>query len=317
MKIQLRQGTDSFKLTAQSFKRAYLLIQSVGDGGSSAPSTNDINLNNLNVTVELHQSGETYLTSFNAVAPTVLGAMKSKNPNSVSAIGFNANGTSCRGNVVSSATGNYVNEVYVPLLWDGYVLGEQDYVKITTTTIQGLFGGSNTSNSSFYIVVEEGAEVNQLDVNIPVYYPITIDKTNPQFNEELASELYLINSVPSYTFETQPFRSIEIRSNHLNDAYDLYTLETLSNVYGYGRSKDFGSNLIFNVEPSRLSHVLVNMDVNVANVTNGANWLFISRVCSNEMVAHNAIIRQEKFNTRKAIQSGLIKQTSHRYKMHK
>ena len=306
MKIQLRQGTDSFKLNAQSFKRAYLLIQSVGDTPTSAPSTSDINLNNLNVTIELHQQGETYLTSFNGVAPTLLGALKSKSTLSVSALNFATNGTSCLGVQVPTATGQgFVSEVYIPLLWDGYNLKDDDYVKFTTTTIGGFFGGNNTQNSSFYIIVEEGLDVNQVDINIPVYYPITIDKTNPQFNESLASEIYLLNSVPNYTFNVQPFRSIEVRSKEVNDAFDLYTLETLSNVYGFGRSFDGGCNQIYNFEPSRLSDVLINLDVNTANVTNGANWLFVSRVCANELVAKNAIDRAERINMAKAHQVGL------------
>jgi hypothetical protein len=308
MKIQLRQGTDSFKLTAQSFKRAYLLIQSVGDAPASVPTTQDVNLSNLNITIELHQQGETYLTSFNGVAPAVLGALKSKNPQSVVAQNWDATGVSLQGNVVPVATGTpFVNEVYIPLLWDGYNLKEGDYCKFTTTTIGGFFGGANSNNSSFYIIVEEGLDVNQVDVNIPVYYPITIDKTNPQFNESMVSEIYVLNSVPTYSLNIQPFRSIEVRSKEVNDAFDLYTLETLSNVYGYGRFFDYGSNQIYNFEPSRLSDVLINLDVNTSVVTNGANWLFVSRVCANEEVAKNAIERSERINFAKANQVGLTR----------
>jgi hypothetical protein len=308
MKIQLRQGTDSFKLSAQSFKRAYLLIQSVGDSPTSTPTTSDVNLSNLNITIELHQQGDTYLTSFNGVAPALLGALKSKNQESVLSQGWGVTGTTLRGNIVPTVTGSaFVNEVYIPLLWDGYNLKADDYVKFTTTTINGFFGGANSNNSSFYIVVEEGLDVNQIDVNVPVYYPITIDKTNPQFNESMVSEIYLLNSVPTYDLSVQPFRSIEVRSKEVNDAFDLYTLETLCNVKGYGRFFDLGSNEIYNFEPSRISDCLINLDVNTSVVTNGANWLFISRVCANEEVAKNAIERAEKINFAKASQVGLTK----------
>lgn len=305
MKIQLRQGSESHTIKAQSFKRAYLLIQSVGDTALSVPSTSDIDLTKINVTLELNQGGRLYTSSFNGVAPACVGAMKQRAFESVDSLNFASSGLTCQGQFVEPAGVNpFINNVYIPLLWGGYNVKGDDYFKIIVNTNPGFFGGANTNSSSFYLVTEESTDVNQIDVNIPYYYPITIDKTNPQFSEKACSEIYLINSAP-YSFATQPFQSIEVRSKYVNDRFDNYTLETLSRELGEGRKFDKGCNQVYNVEPSTLEDVQINLDVNTAVVVNGAQWLFVSRTGFSVELLEKATEREHKINVSKAIARGV------------
>jgi hypothetical protein len=306
MKIQLRQGSESHTIKAQSFKRAYLLIQSVGNTVLDAPTDLDVNLSKINITLELFQGNQLYTSSFNGVAPVALGAMKQRAFESVRSLDFAANGLSCRGQVIqpNTSTEVYLNNVFIPLLWGGYNIKEDDYFKVIVNTNPGFFGGDNTNASSFYLVTEESTDVNQVDVNIPYYYPITIDKTNPQFSEAACSEIYTINTAP-YTFATQPFQSVEIRSKYVNDRFDNYTLETKTREDGEGRTYDLGSNLIYNVEPSTLEDVQINLDINTAVVTNGAQWLFVSRTGYSTILLEKAADREIKINVAKGLSRGL------------
>ena len=307
MKIQLRQGSESHTIKAQSFKRAYLLIQSVGNTVTDAPTPQDINLSKINITLELFQGNELYTSSFNGVAPVAIGAMKQRAFESVSSLDFDTNGLSCRGQVIqpNTATQVYLNNVFIPLLWGGYNIKDGDYFKVIVNTNPGFFGGDNTNASSFYLVTEESTDVNQIDVNIPYYYPITIDKTNPQFSERACSEIYLVNTASPYRFSTQPFQSVEIRSKFVNDRFDNYTLETKSREEGEGRAFDLGSNVIYNVEPSTLEDVQINLDINTANVVNGAQWLFVSRTGYSTILLEKAAERELKINVSKGMSRGL------------
>lgn len=306
MKIQLRQGSESHTIKAQSFKRAYLLIQSVGNTATDAPTTADINLSQLNITIELYQGDKLYTSSFNGVAPVALGAMKQRAFGSVGSLNWASSGLTCQGQFVqNNGSGNvFLNNVFVPLLWGGYNIKGDDYLKVIVNTNPGFFGGANTNASSFYLVTEESTDVNQLDVNIPYYYPITIDKTNPQYSESACSEIYLINTAP-YSFATQPFQSIEVRSKYVNDRFDNYTLETLSLELGEGRNFDYGCNEIYNVEPSTLEDVQINLDVNTSVVVNGAQWLFVSRTGFSTALLEKAVERETKINVSKAISRGV------------
>jgi len=306
MKIQLRQGSESHTIKAQSFKRAYLLIQSVGNTATDSPTTADINLSQLNITIELFQGNKLYTSSFNGVGPVALGALKQKAFGSVSSVGFASSGLTCQGQFVQNNGGGnvFLNNVYVPLLWGGYNVKGDDYLKIIVNTNPGFFGGANTNSSSFYLVTEESTDVNQIDVNIPYYYPITIDKTNPQFSESACSEIYLLNTAP-YSFATQPYQSIEVRSKYVNDRFDNFTLETLSLDLGEGRNFDGGCNEVYNVEPSTLEDVQINLDINTAVVANGAQWLFVSRTGFSTELLEKASEREHKINVSKAIARGV------------
>jgi hypothetical protein len=306
MKIQLRQGSESHTIKAQSFKRAYLLIQSVGNTPTDAPTPADINLSQLNITLELYQGDKLYTSSFNGVAPVAVGALKQQAYESLSSYNFASSGLTCQGQFVQNNGGGnvFLNNVYVPLLWGGYNVKGDDYLKVIVNTNPGFFGGANTNASSFYLVTEESTDVNQIDVNIPYYYPFTIDKTNPQFSESACSEIYLLNTAP-YSFATQPFQSIEVRSKYVNDRFDNFTLETLSNEIGEGRRWDGGCNEIYNVEPSTLEDVQINLDINTAVVVNGAQWLFVSRTGFSTAVLEKAVERETKINVSKAIARGV------------
>ena len=306
MKIQLRQGSESHTIKAQSFKRAYLLIQSVGNSVTDLPTNADIDLSKLNITLELYQGGNLYTSSFNGVAPVAVGALKQNAVFSLASYNFAPSGLTCQGQFVQgSGAGNvFLNNVYVPLLWGGYNIKDEDYFKVIVNTNPGFFGGANTNASSFYLVTEESTDVNQIDVNIPYYYPITIDKTNPQFSESACSEIYLINTAP-YTFADQPFQSIEVRSKYVNDRFDNYTLETLAYEVGKSRNYDGGCNQIYMVEPSTLEDVQINLDINTSVVVNGAQWLFVSRTGFSTALLQKATEREQKINVSKAIARGV------------
>lgn len=306
MKIQLRQGSETQTLKATSFKKAYILIQSVGNVAGVPATTKDIDLSKINISLEVSQENVFAVSSFNGVGPAVLGALKQKDVTSFASVLFGTNCLTCAGQEIQVGAGPLVslNNVYLPLLEGGYNLTGSDYIKINVNTNPGFFGPGVSNTSSFYLVTEEGMDITQPDVNIPYYYPITIDKVNPQFSEKAASEVYLLNSNPIYDFATQPFNSIEVRSKYVNDRFDNFTLETKCKQDGEGRNFDGGSNLIYAVEPSTLEDLQVNLDVDTANVINGAQWLYFRRTCLSNAITSKAISHERKINSRKAMSRG-------------
>jgi len=299
MKTQLRIGSDSKKFQSTSFKRAYLLVQIIPNLPGTSTDTN-IDLTKLRTSIDLKQANVQDSTSFDAVAPTVLGCLQSKNSTALADINLNVSGLTCEGQSTS------VNDLFtleIPLLWGGYILKGDDCVTFNVDIINGFFDANCDNASSVYLVLEPDSDVTQMDINLPIYYPITSDKNSPSINEKAISELYLLNS-SAYTFATQPYQSCELRSQWVNDRFDSVTLEARrikeTNQIGF-----HGNNVIYNVEPSALTDVEINLGINTANVTTGANYVFCSRVLTSAPMVRRAVAHSKKVIQRKAYKRGL------------
>ena len=136
MKIQLRQGSETQTLKAQSFKKAYILIQSVGNSVNVPATTADIDLSKINISIEISQEDVFAVSSFNGVAPVVLGALKQTNVESLKSVNFATTGLTCQGQEIQAASSSAksLNNVYIPILYGGYILNGSDYIKINVNT---------------------------------------------------------------------------------------------------------------------------------------------------------------------------------------
>lgn len=295
MKTQLRIGSDSKKYQATAFDRAYLLVQKIPNAGVSADT--DLDLTKLRVSIEIKQADLFDSTSFDAVGPVVYGAMNSENSETISSINFGPTALTCEGNPTTSAD-LFVLEV--PLLKGGYIFNGEDYVCFNIDIIDGFFGPNCDANSSVYLVIEPNSDISQIDVNIPVYYPITADKNSPSFNQSSVSEVWLLNSDPAYKYTSQPFSSIEFRSQYVNDRMDDVTLEQLR-IKRSNQTARHGCNKIYNVEPSSMTDVEINLGIVTANVITGANFLFVSKVLTSKDMLSRAVAHNKKVLRRKAI----------------
>lgn len=299
MKTQLRIGSDQKTLSAISFKRAYLLIQKVPNVAGTS-SQLDLDLTKLRCSIDLQQGNVKDSTSFDAVAPTVLGALRSNNSTTLNSIGFAPTGLTCEGIQSSS---NTLFTLEVPLLHGGYIVKGEDRITFNIDIIPGFFSADCDTASSVYLVIEPDSDVQQIDVNLPVYYPITADKNSPSYNEKQVSEVYLINSA-RYTYATTPFQSIELKSSFVNDRFDSVTMEQ-KRYHDFNQVGIHGNNLISMVEPSCLCDVELNLGVNTANVITGTQFCYVSRCVTSAEITSRAIKHSKKVSMRKAQRRGL------------
>jgi hypothetical protein len=299
MKTQLRIGSDQKTLSAISFKRAYLLIQKIPNVPGTS-SNLDLDLTKLRCSIDIQQGNVKDSTSFDAVAPTVLGALRSANSTALTSIGFNPSGLTCQG-VASSS--NTLFTLEVPLLHGGYIVKAEDKITFNIDIIPGFFSSDCDASSSVYLVIEPDSDIQQIDVNLPVYYPITQDKNSPSYNEKQVSEVYLIDSA-RYTYATAPFQSIEVKSSYVNDRFDTVTLEQ-KRFHDLNQVGVHGNSLISNVEPSSLCDVELNLGVNTSNVVTGAQFCYVSRCVTSAEITNRAIRHNKKVSMRKAQRRGL------------
>lgn len=299
MKTQLRIGSDQKRISAMSFKRAYLLVQKVPNVAGTSAST-DLDLTKLRCSIDIEQGSVKDSTSFDAVAPVVLGALRSANSTALSSIGFDNGGLTCEG-VASSS--NTLFTLEVPLLHGGYIVKREDVITFNIDIIPGFFSSDCDANSSVYLVIEPDSDISQIDVNLPVYYPITQDKNSPSYNENQVSEVYLIDSA-RYTYANAPFQSIEVKSQYVNDRFDTVTLEQ-KRYADLNQVGSHGNSLISNVEPSALCDVELNLGVNTTNVVTGAQFVYVSRCITGADITQRAIKHNKKVTMRKAQLRGL------------
>ena len=219
MKQQLRIGSNAVKIQGQSFGRAYLLIH--GYGASTLVNT-DFLLTNLRIRIDLQQADVKESTSFNAVGPVAKGILDYAKADYFTQLGLANNGQSCIGKLLAGSTTQ--STFAVPLLDGGYILRDEDYINFVIDVLPTFFTANTTSGSSVNLVIESANDINQIDINLPVYEPITNDRQSPAYTYDACSEIALINAVANYTFATEPFTSIDVRSKHVSDSFDMYTL---------------------------------------------------------------------------------------------
>ena len=299
MKQQLRIGTNSINLKGQAFGQAYLLVQGVG---AAALTNVDFLLSNLRIRIDLQQSNLKDSTSFNAVGPLHKGSIEYQNPNYLTDLGLAVTGQTLRGKLLSGSTTQ--STFTVPLLYGGYILRDEDYINFVIEVLPSFFSANSSNASSVNLVIESDNDIEQADVNLPVYEPITTDRQSPAFSYDSCSEVSLINAVTNYTFATDPFNSIEVRSKHLSDTLDSFTLFD-KRLNQCTQTAINGSTQVYNFEPSTIDSVQINLNIVTANVTSGSQFLFISKTLFSPILAVKAIAHAEKVQNRKMMVRGI------------
>ena len=299
MKQQLRIGTNSINLKGQAFGQAYLLVQGVG---AAALTNADFLLSNLRIRIDLQQSNLKDSTSFNAVGPLHKGAIEYQYPDYLTNLDLSANGQTLRGVLLPGSTTQ--SSFTIPLLNGGYILRDEDYINFVIEVLPSFFTANSTNASSVNLVIESDNDIEQADVNLPVYEPITTDRQSPQFSYDSVSEVSLINADNAYTFATDPFVSIEVRSKHLADTLDSYTLydKRLSQMT---QALPNGNTQVYNFEPSTIDQVQINLNIDTTNVISGSQFLYVSKTLYSPVVAVKAIAHAEKVQKRKMLVRGV------------
>ena len=305
MKQQLRVGSNSIKIQGQSFGQAYLLVQGV------APATltvADFVLTNLRIRIDLNQADIKESTSFNAVGPVAKSCFDAVHPSFVSDMTFNATGQTCMGKLLSGSTS--ASAFRVPLLDGGYILRGDDNINFVIDILPGFFTTNSTQSSTVNLVIESANDIEQIDINLPIYEPITTDRQSPGYNYDACSEIMLLNAVngSNYNFAGDPFNSIDVRSKHVSDYFDSNTLAD-KRSFDTDQSARLGTSSIYKVEPSTLENVSVNLSVNTNAVTPGSQFLYIRKTFFSSQVSARSISHQNKVSSRKLNSRGITPQS--------
>lgn len=299
MKQQLRIGTNTINLKGQAFGTAYLLVQGVG---TAALTNVDFALANLRIRIDLKQANLKDSTSFNAVAPTFRGACEYQHPSMLTDLGFSANGQTLRGKLLTGSTTQ--SAFTVPLLSGGYILSDDDSISFVIEVLPSFFTANSSNASSVNLVIESDNDIEQVDVNLPIYEPITTDRQSPAYSYDSISEVALINTNTAYTFANDPFNSIEVRSKHVSDTFDIFTLFD-KRTYKSTQQLANGTTHIYNFEPSTIDNVQINLNVVTANVISGSQFLYVSKTLVSTVLSVKAIQHAEKVANRKMLTRGV------------
>lgn len=299
MKQQLRIGTNTINLKGQSFGTAYLLVQGVG---TAALTNTDFALANLRIRIDLSQSNIKDSTSFNAVGPTFKGGVEYQHPSMLTDLGFAATGQTLRGKLL---TGSTTQSVFtVPLLSGGYILNDDDQISFVIEVLPSFFTANSSNASSVNLVIEADNDIQQVDVNLPVYEPITTDRQSPAYYYDSVSEIVLINTNTAYSFANDPFNSIEVRSKHVSDTLDIFTLFD-KRIYKSTQQLANGTTHIYDFEPSTIDNVQINLNVVTANVISGSQFLYVRKTLMSTTLAVKSLLHSEKISARKLIARGV------------
>jgi len=304
MKQQLRVGSNSIKIQGQSFGKAYLLIQGV------APTTlvaADFNLTNLRIRIDLNQADIKESTSFNAVGPVAKSCFDAVHPSFITDMSFGTTGQTCRGKLLYGSTA--ASTFRVPLLDGGYILRGDDNINFVIDILPN-FLTTNSNLSTVNLVIESANDIEQIDINLPVYEPITTDRQSPAYSYDACSEIMLVNAIngSNYSFSGDPFNSIDIRSKHVSDYFDSNTLAD-KRCFDTDQSANLGTSLIYDVEPSTLENVSANLSINTSGVTAGSQFLYVRRTFFSSQVSARSISHQNKVSSRKLSSRGITPQS--------
>lgn len=297
MKIQLRSGNNPLTLKGISFDKCYLLIEGQG---AAALTNADFNLTQLRATINVKQAGVEGSTSFNAVGPTIKGLIDMKDPSAWTNYSFAASGTTCRGALRGGTTTQ--STVRIPLLEGGIILRGDDCIDLNIEVLS-VFSANSQANSYVYLVTEEANGIVQTDINLPRYEPIDNSRQQVSFTYDGASEIYFLNS-GAYSATTNPLTSIEVRSAYVNDRFDAGTLDAIRPLR-IAQTANQGCSILYSVEPAALYDVTVNASINTANVTTGANFVYVNTVLTGKYLAARGLAQSVKIQKRNLQKRGI------------
>jgi len=297
MKVQLRSGNNPLSLKGISFDKAYLLIEGQG---AAALTNADFNLTQLRATLNVKQAGVEGSTSFNAVGPVIKSLVDAKDPSAYANYTFAASGTTCRGALRGGTTTQ--STIIVPLLEGGYILRGDDCIDLNIEVLT-VFNANSQANSYVYLVTEEANGIVQTDINLPRYEPIDNSRQQVSFTYDGASEIYFLNSAP-YSATTNPLTSIEVRTAYVNDRFDAGTLDGIRPLR-IAATANQGNNKLYSVEPAALYDVTINASINTANVTTGANFIYVNTVLTGKYLAARGLAQSVKIQKRNLSKRGI------------
>lgn len=297
MKVQLRSGNNPLTLKGIAFDKAYLLIEGQG---AAALTNADFNLAQLRATLNIKQAGVEGSTSFNAVGPVIKNLVDAKDPALYANYTFAAAGTTCRGALRGGTTTQ--STIIVPLLEGGIILRGDDCIDVNIEVLT-VFTANSQANSYVYLVTEEANGIVQTDINLPRYEPIDNSRQQVSFTYDGASEIYFLNSAP-YSATTNPLTSIEVRSAYVNDRFDAGTLDGIRPLR-IAATANQGNNKLYSIEPAALYDVTINASINTANVTTGANFIYVNSVLTGKYLAARGLAQSVKIQKRNLAKRGI------------
>jgi hypothetical protein len=309
MKRQLQNGNDFLEIKDTSFKRAFIYVNKVlKEDGSS--TYQDIDLRQMTITIEATKEGVVKSTSFNAVGPAYKYAYTSGNV-SGGFITFGNQEPLTSGYVVNGADAPDGSAFLVLPLLENFILKGSDKVKISVQWQRDKFfvGDSEPNASQVYIVLEQGNDIVQLDMNLPEYIPITNNIQNPSWSFGSLSRLYLLGMSLNSPINSTVFQSDQIKLELDRQDLNVLALENLTNIGGTFPSAFSAPSLssirIFDVEPSAVTKCVINLNINTTEVVTSMNYIYIEHVVTARAIAVAGLAQADKIRRRKLNFRGL------------
>jgi hypothetical protein len=311
MKRQLQNGNDFLEIKDTSFKRAYIYVNKVNLPDELGSFT-DIDLRQMTITIEATKEGVVKSTSFNAVGPCYKYAYTNGAPFSADLIQFGNNEPTTSGYLINYDDDTQAGGFLVLPLLENFILKGADKVKISVQWQREKFfagAGVDSSASQVYIVLEQGNDLVQLDLNLPEYIPITNNIQNPSWSFGSLSRLYLLGMSRNSPINSTVFQSDQIKLELDRQDLNVLAYENLTNVGGtfpVPQSQPYLSNIrIFDVEPSAVTKCVINLNINTEEVVTSMNYIYIEHVVTSRAIAVAGLAQSDKIRRRKLNFRGL------------
>jgi len=308
MKRQLQNGNDFLEIKETSFKRAYIYVNKVLLSGEES-TYQDIDLRQMTITIEATKEGVVKTTSFNAVGPAYKYAYTNLAPSTTDYITFGNQEPTTSGYTIPNGT-DFQSFLVLPLL-ENFILKGSDKVKISVQwQKQNFFVASSDADASqVYIVLEQGNDIVQLDMNLPEYIPITNNIQNPSWSFGSLSRLYLLGMSRNSPINSTVFHSDQVTLELDRQDLNVLALENLTNIGGTFPSSyatpSLSSIRIFDVEPSAVTKCVINLNINTDEVVTSMNYIYIEHVVSSRAIAVQGLAHADKIRKRKLNFRGL------------
>lgn len=312
MKRQIRNnGSEVVELKNTAFKKLYILLDVIADTDAINLTSKSVDLTKIRVGLTLTQHGAQVSSSFNGVGPAALSVLKNRDAVGFGNLNFGATGTTCQGHNIqtSGGAGSGIFErslVVLPIYYDSIMLRSNDLLEVAIDNLSGLFDNGCDLNSKVYLVTEEGADTEQLDLCVPVFYPITTDKQSPSYNEQAVKEIFILSSYNQTETIDFPYNAIDVRSTFYNERYDVGTLYA-KGIIDTVQVSDGMNVLIFASQNSTLNDVEVNLDIDTSKLHTGCEFLYVMRSKFSSGLAKYALSHNQKVLGRKLAARGVMK----------
>lgn len=312
MKTQIQNlGTDEIIIRNRSVKRSYLVIHAVAESVATALTSSAIGLDSIRIDLKLDQAGKSIKSSFNA-APSVVRSVVN-GTESGSAILMNGDGKHCRGSVVKINTISTAEEavLVVPLTDTPIILKGRDQLCINIDLLSGHFGTECDATSKVYLVYEDGSDLNQFDMVLPVYKPITSEKNDGVISAKMLSQFMVIDTVNTTTlnYTKSCVNSVEIDSKYYKERHDqIGMVADKINEKGHSDALKDGCNYdLLNIYPSALESVSINYSVDTSKVVSGTQYLYYLAHEANTAIAKKGQERVVKVHNLKLRSRGVLR----------